>query len=517
MAETAVTTPEPANQLQETVQETVKAIGETAEALGQNSEHLGDIGNIAAVASFAVIMGLIFVKLRQPPIVGYIAAGMLLGPTGLGLVGQTESITILAELGVLLLLFLIGMELSVKAFVMVLKPAAVIAGGQLVAGLMLTGLFGWALGWSIPQMLLLGFVIAVSSTAVAIKVLEDIGELRTETGRITVGVLIAQDIAIVPMLIIAQSLGGEGGLGLSTVVLILLAVGILGGLLWYLNRPGKLVLPFTRYFTGKPDLITLAMLAFCFTAAAISALLGLSAVYGAFLAGLVIANSTLRSEAIELTYPIQSILVFVFFLSIGLLIDLNYIISNLSTVLGFVLLAVIAKTALNVFLVSKMGVSWAVALPAGLAMAQIGEFSFILASVGIANRVLDDDTYRLALAVIAVTLMISPLWMLMIRRVHDRARSRLLTLREAMAIAYAAELEGVQRAGSAMSKARVRSRVYVRALRMAAHRRKAAKGETLAVTETTENDEADAEKATYVEGVEEALDNGKRDRQPNEK
>ena len=120
MAETAVTTPEPANQLQETVQETVKAIGETAEALGQNSEHLGDIGNIAAVASFAVIMGLIFVKLRQPPIVGYIAAGMLLGPTGLGLVGQTESITILAELGVLLVLFLIGVGLSVKAFVGVL-------------------------------------------------------------------------------------------------------------------------------------------------------------------------------------------------------------------------------------------------------------------------------------------------------------------------------------------------------------------------------------------------------------
>lgn len=512
MAETNITAPpQPANPLQETVQETVKALGETAEALGSNAAHLSDIGNVAAVASFAVIMGLVFVKLRQPPIVGYIAAGILMGPTGLGLVGQSESITILAELGVLLLLFLIGMELSVRAFVRVIAPSVLIASGQLMAGLAVTGFFGWLLDWSFPQILLLGFVVAVSSTAVAIKVLEDIGELRTETGRITIGVLIAQDIAIVPMLIIAQSLGGEGGFSFVTVLLIAAAIGILGGLLWYLNRPGKITLPFTRYFTGKPDLITLAMLAFCFAAAAISALFGLSAVYGAFLAGLVIANSTLRSEAIELTYPVQSILVFVFFLSIGLLIDLNYIFENLTIVLGFVLLAVIAKTALNIFLVSRVGFSWEVALPAGLAMAQIGEFSFILASVGIANRVLDDDAYRLALAVIAVTLMISPLWMLLIRRVNQVTQTRILTMREALAMAYATELEGVQRAGSAVTDAGFRFRVYRRAMRMAARRRKAAK----AVAEVHPDPEADS--INFPEAIHEAMESGEPEAENTEK
>ena len=298
----------------DTLQKAVGVIGETAGSI--NHDTLTDIGSIAAVASIAVIMGLLFVRLRQPPIVGYIVAGLLLGPTGFGFVNQSESITILAELGVLLLLFLIGMELSVRAFVLVLFPAVVIAFGQIFAGMGVTFLLGWLLDWSLPQIILLGFIVALSSTAVAIKVLEDIGELRTETGRITIGVLIAQDIAIVPMLIVAESFGnaGESAFGLKTVAMILGSIGVLGVLIWYLNSPGKITLPFTRYFKGKPDLITLGMMAFCFAAAAISSLLGLSAVYGAFIAGLAVANSTLRSEAIELTFPVQSILVFVFFL-----------------------------------------------------------------------------------------------------------------------------------------------------------------------------------------------------------
>ncbi len=453
------------------IQETAKAISETAASNGHGS--LGELGAIAAVASIAVILGLLFVRLRQPPIVGYIAAGLLLGPTGFSLVDHSESITILAELGVLLLLFLIGMELSVRAFVLVLVPAVLIAAGQLVAGMSVTLLLGWILGWDWPQIILLGFIVAISSTAVAIKVLDDIGELRSETGRITIGVLIAQDIAIVPMLIVAESFGAEGGgFGLKTFALIGGSIGLLGLFIWYLNSPGKITLPFTRYFKGKPDLLTLAMLAFCFAAAAISSLFGLSAVYGAFLAGLIIANSTLRSEAIEMTYPVQSILVFVFFLSIGLLIDLNYIAENWGTVLSFVLLTVVAKTFLNILLVSRVGFSWSVALPAGLAMSQIGEFSFILASVGIANRVLDEDSYRLALSVIALTLMISPIWMVTIRRFHDETTKGISSMREALILAYASELESVQRGTLAVSGTMFRGRVIYRATRIAAKKRR---------------------------------------------
>ncbi len=431
------------------------------------AHQLTDLGSVAGVATLAVLLGLCFVRLRQPPIVGYIIAGVILGPTGFGVIENSESIKLLAELGVLLLLFLIGMEISIKAFVLVLFPSLFIMGGQVAAGLGVSFLFGWFLGWNFSQMLLLGFIVAVSSTAVAIKILEDIGELRTETGRITIGVLVAQDIAIVPMLIVTESLGGNGEIGIPTIALVVASVALLGLLIWYLNKPGKIKLPFTEHFTGKSDMIALAMLAFCFSAATISSLVGLSPVYGAFVAGLIVANSTLRAEAITLTYPVQSILVFVFFLSVGLLLDLDYMAENWRLVIAFVLLTVVTKSFLNILLVKRAGLDWGVAFPAGLAMAQIGEFSFILASVGIASSVLNDETYRLAIAVIASTLIISPLWMVIARRFEHETKHRLHSFRSAIAVTSGIEPENFTKENIALLSIWHKLKIYYRAYRVA--------------------------------------------------
>ncbi len=420
---------------------------------------------ISIVALVAVVMGLLLVRLKQPPIVGYILAGILLGPTGLGLIEHSQSITLLAELGVLLLLFLIGMEISIRAFVLVIKPAVTVAAGQILVALAITSAFGTVLGWSVEQILLLGFVVAVSSTAVAIKILEDIGELRTEIGRITVGVMVAQDIAIVPMLILAEAFGKETIPALSISVLIGSSVGLLGLLIWYLSRPGKIKLPLSEQLTGKPDLIALAALAFCLSAATASSLFGLSPVYGAFVAGLILANSTLRAEAIAVTAPIQSILVFIFFLSIGLLIDLEFIFTNWPVVLSFVMVVVVVKSALNVILIRMTGFTWDIALPAGLAMAQIGEFSFILAAVGLRNGVLDLDAYRLALSIVAVTLIISPVWMGMVRRVHEVTFGRLKTLRTVLTEAYSDELAELEKGRNAVARLGYRGAKIARAAR----------------------------------------------------
>ena len=169
---------------------------------------------IALVIVLAVSVGLLLMRLKQPPLVGFILAGVLLGPSGLGLVASSnENITMLAELGVLMLLFFIGMELSLKAFVAALKPAVQIAFGQLAASMAITfGLMAISEA-TLAEALILGFIIALSSTVVAMKMLDDIGELRSESGRIAVAVLIAQDLAVVPMLIVATSLGGEGEIG----------------------------------------------------------------------------------------------------------------------------------------------------------------------------------------------------------------------------------------------------------------------------------------------------------------
>ena len=416
-------------------------------------DHIADLTGIAFITAVAVSLGFVLVRLRQPPIVGYILTGVVLGPTGFGLVSNTDSITLLAELGVIMLLFLVGMELSVRAFAAVAGLAATIAAGQIVVALAITAAFGMIAGWPLEQIVLLGFIVAISSTAVAIQMLEEVGELRTSMGRITVGVLIAQDIAVVPMLIVVSSFGANGGGGAWLVVKLALAAILLFLLLRFLGtRPGKIRLPFTEAIHGRVDMVALASVAFCFGAAAITGITGFSAAFGAFIAGLVIAGSTLRAEAIAATHPIQSILIVVFFLSIGLLIDLNFIVANLGTVIFFVVLVLAVKTAVNVALMRAARQPWETAFPAGLMIAQIGEFSFVLAATGLSKGAVDADAYRLAIAVIAVSLLVSPLWMISVRRFHRVARDGVSDFRVALAEVYAGEIEEFERGRLALSQ-----------------------------------------------------------------
>ncbi len=430
------------------------------------------LNDIALVALIAVLLGFVFMRMRQPPIVGYILAGLVLGPTGLGVIRQSHAIELLAEMGVLLLLFLIGMELSIRAFVLVLRPAVLIAAGQIATALLITTGFGAALGWGYQQILLLGFVIAVSSTAVTLKILEEIDELRSETGRIAIGVMIAQDIAIVPMLIMAEAFGTDAGVNPDTISLILIAVCMLGLLIWYLGKPGNIRLPFTSMIEEKPDVIVLAAFAFCFAAAAASGLFGMSPAYGAFVAGLIIANTTLRSQAIQVTQPVLSILIFVFFLSIGLLIDLTFIANNLVLVISFAIGVVLLKTIINIVLIRATGSDWNIALPAGLSMAQIGEFSFVLAAVGLRNGILNLDAYRLALSVIALSIVISPLWMSAARRFQAAALEGISDYRQALSETYGDEWTILQERTAAIGRARHRMRIHARAARRALNRRR---------------------------------------------
>jgi CPA2 family monovalent cation:H+ antiporter-2 len=407
-----------------------------------------DLTGIAIVVAAAFVSGLALQRIRQPPIVGYILAGVVLGPAGAGLVARSEEVTTLAELGVVLLLFLIGMELSLRAFVRVLRPAGLTAAGQIAASLAVSFAFGWVLGWTYAQSLLLGFIIAMSSTAVALKILEDLGELHSRIGEITVGVMIAQDIAVVPMLILVDSLGGAAPPGFVVAFRMVIAIAFLAGFIVMLGRRGEITLPFTEMVRGRVDLLTLTALAFAFIAASTTGVLGLSPAYGAFLAGLVIANSTMRTEAIRVTEPIQSVLLVVFFLSIGLLIDTRFIWAHLGSVLLFVIGVIALKTALNVWLLRMVGTPWEQAFPGGLIMAQIGEFSFILAAVGLANGAITAEGYRYAIAVIAISLLVSPFWMRSVRRFHAIAADGVSDIRAALSVVYSSEIAEFERGRS---------------------------------------------------------------------
>ncbi len=402
-----------------------------------------NLTGMALVGLSALLCGMLMARLRQPALVGYIIAGVLLGPSAFGVVENRDQIGGLAELGVLLLLFLIGTELSVRFFMVTWKMALAAVGLQIAGSLGAIFLCSIFLGFSAAESVLLGFVIALSSTAVAIKILEEIGQLRTRTGRIAVAILIGQDLAFLPMLLIVENIGG-GTLGLWEIVQICGSVLVLVLLVQKLNKR-RVDLPFARIVMGNIDLSPLTGLVYCFGFGAVFGLFGLSPAYGAFLAGLVIGRSSQREQMIHSVRPVQSVLVMVFFLSVGLLIDLKFITENLGTVLVLLLVVTLFKTALNIGIMRLMGESWQRASLQGLTLSQLGEFSFLLTTTGLSAGAIGEEQSRLVIAVTVLSLTISPLWLTSARRVHGLTSRRINTLRELVDAAYGDEVEVVRR------------------------------------------------------------------------
>tara|TARA_R110000772_G_scaffold49123_11_gene113140 strand:- start:23128 stop:24681 length:1554 start_codon:yes stop_codon:yes gene_type:complete len=420
----------------------VDAVAEVTEKAmtASDAAHGNDLTGIAIVVLAALLCGMLMTRLRQPAIVGYILAGVILGPSGLSVVKDQGSLQLLAEMGVLLLLFLVGLELSLRSFRRMWRLAVFTVAFQITASVAVTLLCSQIFEWSTPLSVLLGFMVALSSTAVVVKMLEDLGELRTRTGRVTVGILIAQDLAVVPMLLWVDAMKG-GDFEWTTIPKIVLSIGFLAWLVWYLSRGRKVVLPFSDRILPNVDLRPLAALTFCFGWASIAGVMGLSAAYGAFIAGLIVGNSTLRHPITETVVPIQSILMMVFFLSIGLLLDMAYIWDNLGRVLLLFFLVSVFKTVINVGFLRALGQPWDRAFLSGVMLAQIGEFSFLLSVVGVSSGVLNAADSRLVVSVTVMSLALSPLWVVTARRIQAIAHEGVSSGGELVRLVYAPETE----------------------------------------------------------------------------
>lgn len=375
---------------------------------------------IAIVFSVALLCGLLLMRFRQPAIIGYIVAGVILGPSGFQIIEETEAAKTLAELGVLLLLFLIGMELSLRAFKTVYKLASVIVLVQIVFSIFVTSIIGIAMSWDWQQGILLGFVLAVSSTAVTVKVLADRGELRTHFGRITVGILIAQDLAVVAMLLVIEALNPNKQFDLWIIPKTIGAIIFVITIVRFLSKRERIRLPFAlrQAFGADREVVPIAALAFCGVCATTSGLIGLSTAFGSFLAGLIVGNSSERQIVLRSTRPIQSVLLVVFFLSVGLLIDIRFFFENLGTLIVVFILATIAKGLINIIAVRIAGQPWEQSVLVGVTLGQIGEFAFVIASVGFTVNAIDSEGYKIAVAVIALSLMLGPAWVVLERRLR---------------------------------------------------------------------------------------------------
>ncbi len=399
-----------------------------------------DFTGAAMVALAALVCGIALEKMRQPAFVGYILAGVLLGPSALALVESRAQIDALADLGVLLLLFVIGMELPLRLFFRLWRLALLATLMQIAAAMLLTVLLARLFAWDLGMALVLGFVVALSSTAVAIKILEGSGEKRSRSGIISLGILIAQDLAFVPMIVIL-GIAAVGRTDFGGLAALIASMFVAAWLIWYLAKGGAIRLPLAQSLAGNAELGPLGGLAICFGAAALSGLLGLSPAYGAFLAGLALGNSAHKRELLGSTRPILSILMMVFFLSIGLLIDLAFIWDNLSKVLTLLFVVTVFKTAINTGILRALGQSWPQAFLVSVMLAQIGEFSFLLTRTGLETGLIGADVMRLVVAVTALSLAISPIWVVTARRLHDLTAVGIMSFGELMRSVYAQEAD----------------------------------------------------------------------------
>jgi len=406
-----------------------------------------ELGQLALVAVAALLCGLGFARFKQPAIVGYILAGVILGPSALGLVENRDWVAMLAELGVLLLLFVIAMKMSLRAFRSIWKVALMAAAMQIAVATVITLAISRLIGWPFELAVLLGFVVSLSSTAVAIKMLEEIGELRSETGRLVVGILIGQDLAVVPMLLLLNGIAAEDGLNWTTIPGALAAIGLLAGLIWYLSRREKIRLPFATLAKRHREIVPLAALGCCLALAAISDFIGLTAAFGAFIAGLAIGSTQGRRQMIRATEPIQGVMAMVFFLSIGLLIDLSYIWENFATVVVLLVLVLLVKSAVNLFILRILGEPWPRAFLAGILLSQVGEFSFVIAGAGVAVATVGIEGHRLIVAVIALSLVVSPLWLMTARRLQQLTAGGIWRLDDLLFAIYEQEVRLILRGG----------------------------------------------------------------------
>jgi CPA2 family monovalent cation:H+ antiporter-2 len=399
--------------------------------------HHPELTYAAIVALAAVLCGGLMTRLRQPAIVGYILAGVVLGPSGFELVRNRDAVATLAEFGVLMLLFVIGMKLDIIRFLEVWKTAVFTTVLQIAGSVGAALLLRHGLGWSLGMAMVLGCAVAVSSTAVVIKVLEASDELDTPVGRTTLGILIAQDMAVVPMMLVLESFESKVLLP-ADLARVILSVLFLVLLFWWLSKR-RVDLPLTGRLTRDSDLATLSAVAWCFGTAALSGVLDLSPAYGAFLGGVVLGNSAQRDVLLKRAQPVGSVLLMVFFLSIGLLLDFKFIWKNLGTVLTLLAMVTLFKTALNVAALRLARQDWPSAFLAGVALAQIGEFSFLLAETGKAAKLISAQETKLVVAVTVLSLVLSPFWLFTMRRMHRVAAVHVDSFRELVSRLYGDE------------------------------------------------------------------------------
>ncbi|MGF1459152.1 MAG: cation:proton antiporter [Leptolyngbyaceae cyanobacterium] len=360
----------------------------------------------------SAVSGYLAHRLRQPALLGYLAAGLLIGPSGFKLLNDVQQIRDLAEIGVAFLLFALGVEFSLAELRRVRKIA--VQGSLLQIGLTtllvlaISLLTGWAT--SPLQGIFLGFVLTLSSTAVVLKILTERGETMALHGQLMLALLIAQDLALGLMLAFLPALDQPEKFWGVLLAAVLKFALFLGGAIavgrWFIPALMRTVAA-----TESQELFLLTTIAICLSVAWITAKLGLSIELGAFVAGLMIAEVDYSEQALGRVLPLRDTFACLFFVSVGMLIDPQVLSENWAVILGLVTIVMVGKALIILPIILRFGYSFKTALLVSIGLNQIGEFSFVLSIQGLDLGLISEQQYLLLLGTTAITLVLTPAWL----------------------------------------------------------------------------------------------------------
>ncbi len=402
--------------------------------------HTPLIATIVGGLVLAFIFGAIAFRLRVPPLVGYLLAGVVVGPFTPGYVADQELANELAEIGVILLMFGVGLHFSVRQLMAVRAIAVPGAIVQIGVATMLGMGLAHLLGWSISSGLVFGLALSVASTVVLLRALQERRLVDTERGHIAVGWLIVEDLAMVLTLVMLPALAPTGGAGGGVAQALLITVAKVGAFVAIMLIVGRRLVPWLLHViahSGSRELFRLAVLAvalgFAFAAAK---LFNVSFALGAFFAGMILAESPLSQRAADETLPLRDAFAVLFFVSVGMLFNPNIIITQTLPVLGTVAIILVGKSIAAYLIVRAFGRDNRTSLTIAASLAQIGEFSFILASLGTTLNMLPPMGRDLVLAGSIISILLNPLIFALVERFLAREEEE---APEAEAVAAPAE------------------------------------------------------------------------------
>jgi len=362
-----------------------------------------------------LLIGLAMKQLNQPYFVAYILAGILLGPYCIEVFKKADTIATIGELGLLMQMFFIGTKLEIQTFAKKIKKPLIGAIAQLILSLVFITVIGSFYKWSTKEILLFTFIISLSSSAIILEYLEKNKELNEPLGILTSGILVLQDFLLVPMLLTINFLG-EKKLSLYTIISLFVSVIFITFLLRQIFLKNKINIPFPHILQTDHELQVFVGLLICFGFAWVTQAINLSAAIGALIAGIFISQSNSMQWLEIHLVPFRVFFLSLFFLSIGLQINIDFLFEHTAMVMLIVLVILIVNSAVNALVFRLLNESWRNSIYAGALLSQIGEFSLVLCMVAKTQQMVNDFWYQLTLAVVSVTMLMTAIWINIIRR-----------------------------------------------------------------------------------------------------